>query len=238
MKKMAICVFILIWSLMGRAHGMDAMAYFDLGLKSTMTNKKINYFSKALELNPLLAEAYEKRGMLYYFQEKYELMVEDFRRFIELVPFQANAFRMLGLGYLKTGLYRESISSFTRAIELEPKFAAAYSSRAEAYRHIGSLDQAICDSTTAIHIGAEPLILCEAYRNRYKIYWMLGESDKAYADLKNAWNIDPRVWQILKREGGDFNYLGYMKKMGLIYLIGIAAGLIFKVKLKPPEKDE
>ena len=238
MRKMAICVFILIFPLMANAHAMDAMAYFELGLKSTMTGKKINYFSKALELNPLLAEAYEERGMLYYFQEKYELMVEDFRCFIELVPFKANALRMLGLGYLKTGLYRDAISSFTRAIELDPEFAAAYSSRAEAYRHIDNLDQAICDSTTAIRIGGDSIMLSEAYRNRYKIYWKIGQTDKAYADLKNAWRIDPRVWQIWRQDSGGFNYPRYMRKMGLIYLIGIAAGLIFKLKLKPPEKDE
>jgi tetratricopeptide (TPR) repeat protein len=238
MRKMAICIFILVWPLMAKAHAMNATAYFDLGLKSTMTSTKINYFSKALELNPLLAEAYEKRGMLYYFQEKYELMVEDFRRFIELVPFKANAFRMLGLGYLKSGLNKEAISSFTRAIELEPGFAAAYSSRAEAYRHIGSIDQAICDSSTAIRIGGDPLILTGAYRIRYKIYWELGQTDKAYADLRNAWRLDPTVWQIWRQEGGGFNCSGYMRKMGLIYFIGIAAGLIFKLKLKPPEKDE
>lgn len=238
MRKMAVCIFILICPLMARAHGMDAMAYFDLGIKSTMTNKKIDYFSKALELNPLLAEAYEKRGMLYYFQEKYEQMIEDFRRFIELVPFKANALRMLGIGYLRTGLYREAISSFARAIELEPEFTAAYSGRAEAYQYIGNFDQAICDSTTAIRIGGDPITLSETYRNRYKIYWKLGQTDKAYADLKNAWRMDPRVLQIWRQESGGFNYPGYMRKMGLIYLIGIAAGLIFKLKLKPPKKDE
>ena len=66
MRKMAICILILVWSLTAKAHGMDAMAYFNLGLKSTMTNKKINYFSLSIELNPYFAEAYEKRGMLYY----------------------------------------------------------------------------------------------------------------------------------------------------------------------------
>ena len=238
MKKMAICIFIFIWPLTARANGVDAIAYFELGLKSNMTGRKINYFSKALELNPLLTEAYEKRGMLYYFQGKYELMIKDFKRFMELDTPKAKDLRMLGIGYLKTGFYAKAISCFASAIELDPDSADAYSSRSEAYRLVGKYDQAIRDSTTAIRIGADPLILCEAYRNRYKIYWKLGQTDKAYADLKNAWNIDPRVWQILKREGGDFNYLGYMKKMGLIYLIGIAAGLIFKLKLKPPEKDE
>ena len=235
---MAICILILVWPLMVRAHDMDATAYFDLGLKSTMTGKKINYFSKALELNPLLIEAYEKRGMLYFFQEKYELMINDFKRFMELDTQKAKDLRMLGIGYFKTGLFREAISSFTRAIELEPEFAAAYSNRAEVYRHIDNLDQAICDSTTAIRIGGDPIILAEAYRNRYKIYWKLGQADKAYADLRNAWKIDPRVWQIWRQESGGFNCPGYTRKMGLIYLIGIAAGLIFKLKLKPPRKDE
>jgi tetratricopeptide (TPR) repeat protein len=238
MRKMAICIFILLWAIMAKAHDMDSMAYFNLGLKSTMTQKKINYFSKALELNPLLAEAYEKRGMLYYFQEKYVLMVEDFRRFIELVPFKANNLRMLGIGYFKIGLYREAVSSFTQAIKSEPEFAIAYSNRAEAYRHMGNFDQAIRDSTTAIRIGGDPLTLSEAYRNRYKTYWELGQGKKAYADLRESWRLDPRVWQIWREDSGGFNYPGYARKMGLIYLIGIAAGLIFKLKLKPPEKDE
>jgi len=238
MRKMAICIFMLAWPLMANAHGMDAMAYFNLGLKSTMTNKKINYFSRALELNPSLAEAYEKRGMLYYFQEKYELMIQDFQRFIEFVPTKASALRILGIGYLKTGLYAKAISCFTRAIELEPEFAGAYSSRADAYRFIGKYDQSIRDSTTAIRMGGDQLTMSEAYRNRYKAYWKLGQADKAYSDLGNAWRLDPRVWQIWRKNSGGFNNLGYVRKMGLIYLIGIAAGLVFKLKLKPPGKDE
>jgi len=238
MRKMLICIFILVCPLMAKSHGMDAMMYFNLGLKSTMTIKKINYFSRALELNPSLAEAYEKRGILYYFQEKYELMIEDFKSFMELDTPKAKDFRLIGIGYLKTGRYAESISWFTRAIEMDPDFAGAYSNRAEAYRFINEYDQSIHDATTAIRIGGDQLTVSEAYRTRYKIYWKLGLTDKAYADLRDAWRLDPRVWQIWRKDSGGLNYPGYTRKMGLMYLIGIAAGLIFKVKLKPPEKDE
>jgi tetratricopeptide (TPR) repeat protein len=238
MRKMAICIFILVWPLLAKAQGMDAMAYFNLGIENRMTYKKINYFSRAIELNPSLAEAYEKRGMLYYFQEKYELMIQDFQRFIEFVPTNASALRMLGIGYLKTGLYAEAISCLTRAIEMEPKFAGAYSSRAEACWSVGKYDQSVRDSTTAIRIGGDQLTMSEAYRNRYKTYWKLGQADKAYADLRNAWRLDPRVWQIWKKSSGGFNNPGYARKLGLVYLIGIAAALIFKLKLKPPGKDE
>ncbi|UCD89436.1 MAG: tetratricopeptide repeat protein, partial [Desulfobacterales bacterium] len=86
MKRIVICILILVWPLMAKAHSKDAMAYFNLGLESGRTYKKIEYLTKALELNPGLAAAYENRGMLYYFQEKYDMMIKDFQTYIELVP--------------------------------------------------------------------------------------------------------------------------------------------------------
>ncbi len=238
MRKITIYIFLFAWSLLPKAYSMDAMEYFNLGIENGMTCKKINYFSQALELNPSLAEAYEKRGMLYYFQEKYELMIQDFQRFIEFVPTKASAFRMLGIGYLKTGLYQQAVSNFTRAIKLEPEFTGAYSSRAEAYRIIGMYNQSIHDATTAIRIGGDEPTLSEAYRIRYKAYWKIGKGEKAYADLRESWRLNPRVWKIWRNDGSMVNYPEYTKKFGLFYLIGVAAALIFKPKFKPPEKDE
>ena len=40
-------------------HGENVINYFNLGLKNTLTNTKIKYFPKALELDPVLVEAYE-----------------------------------------------------------------------------------------------------------------------------------------------------------------------------------
>jgi hypothetical protein len=40
-------------------YGENAMDYFNLCLKSAITPTKIKYFSKALELDPMLAKAFE-----------------------------------------------------------------------------------------------------------------------------------------------------------------------------------
>ena len=40
-------------------HADEAMDYFDQARKSSVTRKKIELFTKALELNPKLAAAYE-----------------------------------------------------------------------------------------------------------------------------------------------------------------------------------
>ena len=66
MKIKGVCFLLLLMLLALPVHGENAMEYFNLGLKSTLTSTKIKYFSKALEINPMLAEAYEKRGTLFF----------------------------------------------------------------------------------------------------------------------------------------------------------------------------
>jgi tetratricopeptide (TPR) repeat protein len=131
-------------------HGENAIDYFNLGLKSTITRTKIKYYSKALELDPNLVEAYEKRGHLYFFQEKFDNVIQDFQIYIRLAPKKAEAYRMLGMGHLKKGDYRSAITNFTHAIEIEPDLSSSYANRAEAYRLIGDYQKAIFDSDRAI----------------------------------------------------------------------------------------
>ena len=88
MKKLYIFILVLLvtasWQKNDKevyAFDFNATEYFNLGLESSMVYKKIDYFSKALELNPRFAPAYEKRGLHYYFQEKYDKVIEDFTHF-------------------------------------------------------------------------------------------------------------------------------------------------------------
>ncbi|MCJ7539103.1 MAG: tetratricopeptide repeat protein, partial [Desulfobacterales bacterium] len=126
MQRKVICYLIFLMMSAISVYGENATDYFNRGLKSTSTRTKIKYFSKALELAPNLTEAYEKRGMLYFFQEKFDNVIEDYQTFIELSPPKSEAYRMLGMGYLKKGDYRSAIYNFTRAIEIDSKNASAY----------------------------------------------------------------------------------------------------------------
>ena len=218
-------------------HIDNAMDYFDYGIKSTMTSEKIEYFTKALEIDPKLAAAYEQRGMLYYYQEKYEKVIQDFLSYIELAPAKGEAYRMLGMGYLKSGLYRPAINNFTRAIEIKPTYAKAHANRAEAYRLSGKYELSIIDATNAINLRGDPRTISDAYRTRAKVYMEIGRSELVHADFEAAWQVDPRVprwWQ---------EFLSYaspedLRRVAPIIVIVIAFVLIFGIQLKPPEKDE
>ncbi|MCW3993191.1 MAG: tetratricopeptide repeat protein [Candidatus Bathyarchaeota archaeon] len=215
----------------------NAMDYFDYGLKSSMTSEKIEYFTKALDLNPKLVAAYERRGMLYYFQEKYDKVIQDFHSYIELASAKGEAYRMLGMGYLKSGMYRPAINNFTRAIKIKPKHAHAYANRAEAYRLSGKYEEAIIDATRAIKLRGDPRTISDAYRTRAKVYLKIGRNELVNTDIEAAWQIDPRVPQWWRE------FLMYaspedMKRVAPIVVIVIAFVLIFGIQLKPPEKDE
>jgi DNA-binding SARP family transcriptional activator/tetratricopeptide (TPR) repeat protein len=201
MKKLTFFFLMFIALVAAQAHDMEAMKYYNLGLSSTLTSKKIEYFTEALRLNPALVEAYEKRGLLYYFQEKYDGVIRDFQKYIELAPAKAEDFRMLGLGFLRSRIYNQAIDNFNRAIKLKPNCADAYADRAEAYRLIGRYNDAISDSTKAIEIWADPGTMSDAYRTRAKSYLAIGKNTEAFADNRKVMSLDPRypsIWGKLK----------------------------------------
>ncbi len=237
MKKKAIWYLIFLMLPALSVYGETAMDYFNQGLKSTFTRTKIKYFSKAIELAPNLTEAYEKRGMLYFFQGKFDSVIQDFQAYIQLSPQKAEAYRMLGMGYLKIGDHPSAIANFTRAIEMDSQLASAYANRAEAFFQGGDYDQAILDSTKAIEIGGNPREIADAYRTRAKALRMTGRNELSAEDIRTSWQVDPRYAYYYRALYGYANP-NSIRKAGLIGFVGIAFLLIFKLKIKPPEKDE
>jgi DNA-binding SARP family transcriptional activator len=227
MRIAAICLSLLFWLSPAQAEVGDPLNYVNLGLKSSSTNKKIKYFTKALELNPALVGVYERRGLLYFFREEYDKVIRDFEKYLDLGPAKAEAFRMLGLGYLKSGIYHPAIASFARAIEMEPQCAAAYSYRAEAYRLSENYEEAISDSTKAIQLGGDQRAQAEAHLTRAKVYWEKGYKDLAAEDIIAFWQNDPSV----ARLGGLYTSLGPV-------VFGIQCLLIAGIRFKPDLKTD
>jgi len=246
MKKLLTVIIVFIFYLAVPAWAYDAAYFYNLGLESTMSNIKINYFTRAIELNPELSAAYEERGMLYYFQEHYTKMIRDFLKVTRLRPDNANGYTMLGVAYFKKNDYDSAVSNLTRAIELNPKLAEAYGYRAEAYRLKGMLDLTVQDATRAIEIGGNKRTIGKAYSTRTKAYKELGEIDRADADLKKAVNMDPAydiyrsftTTEFLADSAGRSGSVKGIGWMGAATIIAIFFVLIFKLTLPPPRKGD
>ena len=243
MKKL-LSIVILVCCIAGPAWGYDAAYFYNLGLDSTMSNIKINYFSRAIELNPEFSAAYEERGMIYYFQEHYTKMIRDFLKVTKLSPDNANGYAMLGVAYFKKNDYDSAVSNLTRAIELKPKLAEAYGYRAEAYRLKGMLDLAVQDATRVIEIGGHNWTIGKAYSTRVKAYRELGEIERADTDFKKAVNLDPAydiyrlftTTEFLADAAGRSGSVKGIGRMGAAMMAAIFLVLIFKLTLPAPKK--
>ena len=217
MKRIAVATLVYCFLTAAAALAQDAVELYNRGLRSSLANKKIAYFTKALQLNPNLAEAYEKRAIHYYFQEKLDKAIQDYTRVIELKPDSLNAYLLRGLAFLKkghgegliaeinrlalryTGLgepedskaLERAIEDFSYVIKMDPRQAAAYSYRAEACRLLGMIDEAIRDSTTAIQLRGDQKSTAYAYATRAEIYRRLGQNELYKAYFSESVELDP-----------------------------------------------
>ncbi|MFC1814189.1 tetratricopeptide repeat protein [Thermodesulfobacteriota bacterium] len=246
MRKAIAGVIIYMLLTAFTAWGQDAMQFYDLGLKSSMTKRKIDYFTRALELDPNLSVAYEKRGMLYYFQENYPETIQDFQKVAFLKPFNSETYVMLGLAFMKQGDLDEAIANLSRAIELDAQGAGAYSHRSEVFRLNGMIEKAIQDSTRAIKLGGSGPIIGRAFTTRSKAYRELGQNGLADADFKKALKLDPDYYmynmltstELLANWAAESSSLKSVGWMGVALIVSLVFVVIFKLALSVPRKDD
>jgi len=246
MKKVIVGFISCLLIPIAAAWSQDALHFYDLGLNSSMAYKKVHYFTRALELDPGLTEAYEQRGMLYYFQGKYTATIIDFQRVAELKPFDSGADIMLGLAFMELENYDEAISHFSRAIVLDPQLTSAYSHRAEAKRLKGMIDEAIQDATRAIELGDSERIIGKAFTTRSKAYRELGHIEQADADFKKALKLDPEQYkyslltstELLAESASEASLPKRVSWMGAALIVALLFVVIFKLRLSPPKKDD
>ena len=158
-------------------------AYNDLG----QTERAIEDYDKAIELNPEDATAYCNRGAAYAKLGQTERAIEDFDKAIELNPEDAAAYYNRGNAYDDLGQTERAIEDFDKAIELNPEFAAYYN-RGNAYAKLGQTERAIEDYDKAIELNPE---YATAYSNRAESLIRLGRLNEATADCRAAQRLAP-----------------------------------------------
>ena len=114
MKRIVVATLAYLCLTATAAWTQDAVELYNRGLRSSLAYKRIAYFTKALQLNPNLADAYEKRAIHYYFQEKLDKAIQDYTRVIELKPDSVNAYLLRGRACLKKGHAEGLIAEINR----------------------------------------------------------------------------------------------------------------------------
>ncbi|MCL4862572.1 MAG: tetratricopeptide repeat protein [Caldilineaceae bacterium] len=158
--------------------------------------------SKAVELKPDYAEAYNNRGSAYNAQNKWEEAIVDFTKVIELRPdLAAIAYYNLGVVYKAQNKPEAAITEYTTAIAFDPSLVLAYNNRCAAYVSLIKPDEAIADCDKAIELQPENAI---AFNLRGNAHFVLRKLDSAIIDFNRAIELEPRFAAAYSNRGNAY----------------------------------
>jgi protein O-mannosyl-transferase len=164
-----LCLSIITWTQVG--YWQNNITLYDHTLKITDYNELIynnrgiaysslgNYrqaiddCSRAIEINPVFAEAYYNRGNAYVNLGNNRQAIEDYSRAIEIRPGYAEAYYNRGHAYADLGNHRQAIEDYGKAIEIKPGHVAAYNNRAFIYLKQGDNISGCRDALKACELG-------------------------------------------------------------------------------------
>ncbi len=160
-------------------------------------DEAISAFSKAVNRDEELTEAYQLRGNAFKELGDYPAALEDYTRVLALQP-DAYWFNRRGLTYEEQGNFEQAAADYSRALELDPKWAVAYNNRGFARFHLKEYGAAKADFQTAIKLDPSAPT---PYVNLAGLYWTWKKDRKAmYQNLEKAVNHHFKNYESLFEE--------------------------------------
>ena len=189
---------------------LQARAWFSIGYLRSVgegidLGAAIDAYTKAIELDPTLADAYNNRGTAKHKLGQHAAALADYNRAIELDPTLAAAYNNRGTAKHKLGQHAAALADYNRAIELNPTYAIAHNNRGNAKHKLGQHAAALTDLDRAIELDPT---LAIAYDSRGEVKHKLGQHAAALTDLDRAIELDPTLAEAYNNRGNTKESLG------------------------------
>ncbi len=127
--------------------------YFYLALISTDYKTKLEFYTKALEINPNYTDALINRGLVYNELGEFDNSIKDYNKAIKLDSKCALAFNNRGYTRFKQEKYKEALADYNKAILLNPKFKMALDNKALLFQTVCMKDDSDFNEKYYISLG-------------------------------------------------------------------------------------
>jgi tetratricopeptide (TPR) repeat protein len=154
LKKVLSILFAIL--AVNIVHAQNAEAYFKEGeAKSKQSNyiAAIDAYSKAIEADPKMWNAFVKRAFCYGLTDQYAKAVEDYTVAIAAEPDKIYSYQSRGSAHYKLGHYPEALADFDKVIALDPKNQEAFNNRGFVKKNLGDKEGACKDWYTSKKMG-------------------------------------------------------------------------------------
>jgi protein O-mannosyl-transferase len=134
------------------------MMYFGRGVEYGDLNKPqlaLADFTKAIEINPEMRDAYKFRSTLHANNGQIDLALKDIEKYLQYDPTDVVTWNNLAMIYMRQGKLQQSIEAFTKTIELKPTAAISYQNRSKVYEMMGDKVRAAEDLQRAKEVAQQ-----------------------------------------------------------------------------------
>jgi tetratricopeptide (TPR) repeat protein len=151
--------------------------------KDLLYQQAIEDCNVALEINPALAAAYEKRALIYSDLGKQKEAFADANSLIRFDPDNKLGYYIRGTLYAGMNEIDKGLADFNKAISLSPDYHKALSNRGTLFlNYYKKYPEALADFNEAIRLSPQG----NYFLNRSICYYKLGDMNKAKADAQLA----------------------------------------------------
>jgi tetratricopeptide (TPR) repeat protein len=189
----------------------EAMTYYYIGecyeKLTRFDQAKINY-RKAIELDPLLADAWLGIGLIYEELGKFKVAINHVLRAIEIEPMNAEFWYMLGDIQYRIDLYDDALKSYKEVAKLDPQNAEIWLDFSHIYALRKEYDLALDCLETGI---SEQRDNSDLYYRKF-VYQLKDQQFKqAYKTLEDALTMNyenhKQIFEYDQKLGNDSNLL-------------------------------
>ncbi|GAA6619809.1 tetratricopeptide repeat protein [Scytonema sp. NUACC26] len=109
-----------IWFQQKGIHGLEVIERSQQLVDAGEMNQAETILTELIHDQPDFAEAWNRRGFLYYINGQYQKSLSDCQMVVQINPVHFGALHGMGLCYAALGQYSEAIRAFRLALEIQP----------------------------------------------------------------------------------------------------------------------
>ncbi|HEX4054735.1 MAG TPA: tetratricopeptide repeat protein [Tepidisphaeraceae bacterium] len=174
---------------------------------SQQGNKRaaIDYISRAIALNPNIADFHSNLALAYCETGEPEKAVPACHKALALQKDHSGALNQLGMAMKQMGRLEESVECFQRAVAVQPDFAVCWGNLADSLRRLGRASEADACYERILGMNPEdPKALCaraETFLNKNKIDDAIALFGKAAEKFPSEWITHNGLGVAFSRQG-------------------------------------
>ncbi|MCU0238424.1 MAG: tetratricopeptide repeat protein [Pyrinomonadaceae bacterium] len=196
MKVILILLLFITSSSVLLAQTNDSQEFTKIGFshfQSGQHEKAIEFFDKAIKLNPQAFDATYYRGISKLVLRKPLEAISDFNTIIAKFPNAKGieeTYQLRGTAYYFLNLTDKALENFEKAISINPNHAESYHGRANVLSDKGENEKALADYNKANQLKPH---LTVVYVDRAVLYFTVGKFNEALSDYDKAIQMTPNV---------------------------------------------